>query len=132
MLTEIRSLGEECGIFGIWGHAEAAQVTYYGLHSLQHRGQEGDGIVVKAGDKLIQQRGLGLVSEAFTKDMMKSLQKGTAAIGHVHYSAAGKREEGTVLANVQPFLFHFTDASLALCHNGNLVNDKTLRRELEA
>jgi len=127
MLAEIRGLGEECGVFGIWGHKDAAQVAYYGLHSLQHRGQEGSGIVVKNEEGLAQYRGPGLVSEVFTKDVLEGM-KGNAAIGHVLYSAADRHDP----ANVQPFLFHFTDSSLALCHNGNLVNDKRLRRELEA
>ncbi|MCL2420810.1 MAG: amidophosphoribosyltransferase [Defluviitaleaceae bacterium] len=126
MLTEIRGLGEECGVFGIWGHKDAAQLAYYGLHSLQHRGQEGSGVVVKNGKKLTQHRGLGLVSEVFDKDTLDEME-GSAAIGHVRYTTNGKHD----LANVQPFLFHFTDSSLALCHNGNLLNDKRLRRELE-
>lgn len=127
MLTDIRGLGEECGIFGIWGHKDAVQVAYYGLHSLQHRGQEGAGIVVKNGNSLTQYRGRGLVSEVFTKEVLDGME-GTAAVGHVRYSTAGRHD----LANVQPFLFHFADDSLALCHNGNLVNAQRLRRELEA
>ena len=127
MLTEIRGLNEECGVFGIWGHKDAARVSYYGLHSLQHRGQEGSGIVVKDGDKLSQYRGLGLVSEVFNKDLMDGMV-GTAAIGHVRYASAGQHD----LANVQPFLFHFASGGLALCHNGNLVNSKRLRLELES
>ncbi|MCL2601093.1 MAG: amidophosphoribosyltransferase [Treponema sp.] len=126
MLAEIKGLNEECGIFGIWGHKDAAHVAYYGLHSLQHRGQEGAGIVVKDGRKLTRHRGPGLVAEVFTKDILDGL-KGTAAIGHVRYSTAGKNE----LENVQPLLFHFENDSLALCHNGHLVNAKILRRELE-
>ena len=127
MLTEIRGLNEECGVFGIWGHKDAARVNYYGLHSLQHRGQEGSGIVVKDGDKLSQYRGSGLVSEVFSKEIMDSMS-GTAAIGHVRYSGAGQHD----MANIQPFLFHFTNGELALCHNGNLVNSKRLRLELES
>jgi len=126
VLVESKGLNEECGIFGIWGHKDAAHVAYYGLHSLQHRGQEGAGIVVKDGNKLTRHRGLGLVAEVFTKDTLDGL-KGTAAIGHVRYSTMGKNE----LENVQPLLFHFENDSLALCHNGHLVNAKTLRRELE-
>ncbi|MCL2828307.1 MAG: amidophosphoribosyltransferase [Oscillospiraceae bacterium] len=126
MLIDSRGLNEECGIFGIWGHKDAAQVTYYGLHSLQHRGQEGTGIVVKNQDKLIRHKGKGLVSEVFSKDTLDALA-GTAAIGHVHYTPTGK----TDIANIQPFLFHFEENSLAICHNGKLVNAKTLRRELE-
>jgi len=126
VLTDSRGLNEECGIFGIWGHKDAAQVTYYGLHSLQHRGQEGTGIVVKNQDKLLRHKGKGLVSEVFAKDTLEALT-GTAAIGHVHYTPTGK----TDIANIQPFLFHFEENSLAICHNGKLVNAKSLRRELE-
>ena len=127
MFTEIKGLNEECGVFGIWGHKDAAQVAYYGLHSLQHRGQEGSGIVVKNGRELAQYRGLGLVTEVFTKDVLDGMQ-GTAAIGHVRYTTAGKY----AISNVQPLLFHFIEDSMALCHNGNLVNAERLRRELEA
>ena len=126
VLAEVKGLNEECGIFGIWGHKDAAHVAYYGLHSLQHRGQEGAGIVVNDGKRLTRHRGLGLVAEVFTKDTLDGL-KGTAAIGHVRYSTMGKNE----LENVQPLLFHFENDSLALCHNGHLVNARTLRRELE-
>jgi len=126
VLIDSRGLNEECGIFGIWGHKDAAQVSYYGLHSLQHRGQEGTGMVVKNRDKLIRHKGKGLVSEVFTKDTLEALS-GTAAIGHVHYTPTGK----TDIANIQPFLFHFEEDSLAICHNGKLVNAKSLRRELE-
>lgn len=126
MLAEIKGLNEECGVFGIWGHKDAAHVAYYGLQSLQHRGQEGAGIVVKDGRTLSRHRGLGLVSDVFTKDILDGLQ-GTAAIGHVRYSTVGKNE----LENVQPLLFHFENDSLALCHNGQLVNARSLRRELE-
>jgi len=126
VLAESKGLKEECGVFGIWGHKDAAHVAYYGLHSLQHRGQEGAGIVVKDGKKLTRHRGLGLIAEVFTKDTLDRLS-GTAAIGHVRYSTMGKNE----LENVQPLLFHFENDSLALCHNGHLVNAKTLRRELE-
>jgi len=127
MLTEIRGLNEECGVFGIWGSdTTAAQLAYYGLHSLQHRGQQGAGIVVKDGDKLLQHRGLGLVSEVFTREALSHIQ-GTAAIGHVRYVAANRNQ----VSDVQPFLFQFENSSLSLCHNGNLVNNHALRRELE-
>ena len=126
MSAEIRGLNEECGIFGIWGHKDAAQVTYYGLHSLQHRGQEGTGIVVKNGETLSRHKGSGLVSDVFTKDILEKLV-GTAAIGHVRYAILGKSD----IANIQPLLFHFEKSSLALCHNGSLVNAVSLRRQLE-
>lgn len=127
MLPEIKGLNEECGIFGVWGHVDAAQLTYYGLHSLQHRGQEGTGIVVSDGSKLKGVKGEGLVSEIFTASAMKEL-KGTAAIGHVRYATAG----GGGYENVQPLLFHSQMGSLALAHNGNLVNVNSLKHQLEA
>ena len=127
MLPEIKGLNEECGIFGVFGHQDAAQLTYYGLHSLQHRGQEGTGIVVSDGKKLTGVKGEGLVSEIFTADAMKDLE-GSAAIGHVRYATAG----GGGYENVQPLLFHSQTGSLALAHNGNLVNANSLKYQLES
>lgn len=127
MLAEIKGLNEECGVFGVWGHPDAAQLTYYGLHSLQHRGQEGTGIVVSDGKKLTGVKGEGLVSEIFTADKIAQL-KGSAAIGHVRYATAG----GGGYENVQPLLFHSQTGSLALAHNGNLVNANYLKHQLEA
>ena len=126
MLIESRGLNEECGLFGIWGHKDAAQISYYGLHTLQHRGQEGAGVVVKNNGTLRRHKGRGLVSEVFSKEILESLI-GTAAIAHVHYTSSEK----TDIANIQPLLFHFESSSLSVCHNGNLVNPKQLRRELE-
>jgi amidophosphoribosyltransferase len=126
MLAEIKGLNEECGIFGIWGHDEAAQITYYGLHSLQHRGQEGAGIVVGGDGELKFHKGLGLVTEVFGNGELQLL-KGTAAIGHVRYATAG----GGGYANVQPLLFRSQNGSLALAHNGNLVNAEKLKFRLE-
>lgn len=126
MLAEIKGLNEECGVFGIWGHPDAAQITYYGLHSLQHRGQEGTGIVVSDGKTLKGAKGEGLVTEVFTADIMKDLV-GDAAIGHVRYATAG----GGGYENVQPLLFHSQTGSLALAHNGNLVNANSLKHQLE-
>ncbi len=127
MLAEIRGLNEECGVFGVWGHTDAAQLAYYGLHSLQHRGQEGTGIVATDGEKLKGIKGEGLVSEVFTQDAIKELS-GKAAIGHVRYATAG----GGGYENVQPLLFHFQSGSMALAHNGNLVNANALKSQLEA
>ncbi|MDR7238385.1 amidophosphoribosyltransferase [Neobacillus drentensis] len=127
MLPEIKGLNEECGIFGVWGHVDAAQLTYYGLHSLQHRGQEGTGIVVSDGKQLKGVKGEGLVAEIFTTEVMKELT-GTSAIGHVRYATAG----GGGYENVQPLLFHSQTSSLALAHNGNLVNVNSLKHQLEA
>lgn len=126
MLAEIRGLNEECGVFGIWGHQDASQITYYRLHSLQHRGQEGTGMVVTDGKKLKGIKGEGLVTEIFTADAMKELE-GKAAIGHVRYATAG----GGGYENVQPLLFNSQSGSLALCHNGNLVNATALKHQLE-
>ena len=126
MLAEIKGLNEECGIFGVFGHQDAAQLTYYGLHSLQHRGQEGTGIVVSDGKTLKGIKGEGLVTEIFTTEAMTQLT-GTAAIGHVRYATAG----GGGYENVQPLLFHSQSGSLALAHNGNLVNANSLKHQLE-
>ena len=123
----MRGLNEECGVFGIRGHPEASNVTYFGLHSLQHRGQEGGGIVSNDKQVLRGYRDLGLISEVFRDK--KKLEKllGSSAIGHVRYATSGSNN----IQNIQPFLFHFYDMSVGICHNGNLINAKTLRRELE-
>lgn len=126
MLAEIKGLNEECGVFGVWGHPNAAHLAYYGLHSLQHRGQEGSGIVVTDGETLNISKGLGLVTEVFGMDELANLT-GKAAIGHVRYSTAG----GGGYENVQPLLFNSQTGSLALAHNGNLTNATALRRQLE-
>lgn len=93
MATQVRlsehSLNEECGIFGIWGTKEAAQLTFYGLHALQHRGQEGAGIVANNQGSLWQERGLGLLSEVFADQQRLTRLQGAAAIGHVRYATAG-------------------------------------------
>ncbi|MCH6269176.1 MULTISPECIES: amidophosphoribosyltransferase [Neobacillus] len=127
MLAEIKGLNEECGVFGVWGHKDAAQLTYYALHALQHRGQEGTGIVVNDGNTLKVVKGEGLVTEIFTADRMAELT-GNTAIGHVRYATAG----GGGYENVQPLLFHSQTGSLALAHNGNLVNATSLKHQLEA
>lgn len=127
MSYEVKSLNEECGIFGVWGHPDAARVTYFGLHSLQHRGQEGAGIVSNDNGKLYGYRELGLLSEVFKDDRQLAQLKGSAAIGHVRYATAGN---GSV-DNIQPFLFKFYDCSVGLAHNGNLTNARSLRTSLE-
>jgi amidophosphoribosyltransferase len=126
MFAEIKGLNEECGVFGIWGHDNAAQITYYGLHSLQHRGQEGAGIAVTDGEKVMVAKGLGLVTEVFGQGDMEKLH-GKAAIGHVRYATAG----GGGYQNVQPLYFQSHSGSLALAHNGNLVNATALKHQLE-
>lgn len=126
MLAEIRSLNEECGVFGIWGHSNAVQLSYYGLHALQHRGQEGAGIVATDKNYLKALKGEGMVNEIFTPEKMEGLS-GTGAIGHVRYATAG----GSGIENVQPLLFNSTTGSLAISHNGNLVNANHLKSHLE-
>ncbi|MCM3715535.1 amidophosphoribosyltransferase [Halalkalibacter oceani] len=127
MFAEIKGLNEECGVFAIWGHKDAAHLTYYGLHSLQHRGQEGAGIVATDGERLKIHKGLGLVNDVFSEDDFKDLN-GHAAIGHVRYATAG----GGGLANVQPLLFRSQLGSLAIAHNGNLVNANNMKHQLES
>ena len=127
MTYEVKSLNEECGIFGIWGHPQAAQVTYFGLHSLQHRGQEGAGILTNDAGKLIRHRDTGLISEVFKNPANLEKLTGQAAIGHVRYATAGEAS----IDNIQPFHFKFYDMEFGLAHNGNLTNTKTLKKELE-
>ncbi|HHY10536.1 MAG TPA: amidophosphoribosyltransferase, partial [Firmicutes bacterium] len=126
MFTADKKLREECGVFGVWGHPDSAQIAYYALHSLQHRGQEGTGIVVTDGDSLKIRKGEGLVTEIFTQKDIEKLQ-GHGAIGHVRYSQDGR--DG--YENVQPLLFGSQTGSLAVCHNGSLINADALRFHLE-
>lgn len=126
MFTEIRGLNEECGVFGIWGHTESAQLSYYGLHALQHRGQEGAGIVVTDGNSLRPVKGEGLVNDVFNEEKLRAAT-GHAAIAHVRYPTAG----GGGIENVQPLLFRSSTGSLAIAHNGNLVNANHLKQNLE-
>ncbi|PSL47040.1 amidophosphoribosyltransferase [Salsuginibacillus halophilus] len=126
MYGEIKGLNEECGIFGVWGHPEAAQITYYGLHSLQHRGQEGAGIITSDQERMYAHKGLGLVTEAFQEGDLEKLG-GEAAIGHVRYATAG----GGGLVNCQPLHFQSHSGGLAVAHNGNLVNAESLKQQLE-
>ena len=127
MSAELENLHEECGIFGVWGHPDAARLTYFGLHALQHRGQEGAGIVSNENGRLHSYRGLGLLSQVFSDDTQINKLKGSAAIGHVRYATSGS---GSV-DNIQPFLFRFYDGDVALAHNGNLTNGRSIRRTLE-
>lgn len=119
-------LHEECGLFGITGHDEAATLTYLGLYALQHRGQEGAGIVAFEDGRMTAHRGIGLVADVFKPHRLQPL-KGPNAIGHVRYSTFGT----SILRNVQPLVVDYAQGSMALCHNGNLVNAHVLRRELE-
>lgn len=128
MSYEVKSLNEECGVFGIWGHTEASKVTYFGLHALQHRGQEGAGIVSNDEGILKGYRNLGLLTDVFSSSETLTNLSGRAAIGHVRYATSGTGE----VNNIQPFLFKFFDGDYALAHNGNLINAKTLRHEVES
>ncbi|MGI5847659.1 MAG: amidophosphoribosyltransferase [Candidatus Cryptobacteroides sp.] len=122
-----KELNEGCGVFGVWGVPHAAEVTYYALHSLQHRGQEGCGIVsVNDEGWLNRVKGQGLVTEVFNEDNLATLQ-GNSAIGHVRYSTHGAGG----IENVQPLLFRHNSGDFALVHNGNLVNSAQLRKYLE-
>lgn len=118
---------EECGIFGIFGHPDAANMAYLGLYALQHRGQEAAGIVSSDGKKLYCEKSMGLVADIFTEDRIKMLP-GHAAIGHNRYSTTGD----SISINIQPILVNFALGGLAIGHNGNLVNAGILKDELEA
>jgi len=117
---------DECGVFGVYGHPEAANLTYLGLHALQHRGQEGAGICSSNRKNLYIEKSMGLVADIFNEKRLRRLP-GDIAIGHNRYSTAGS----SVLKNVQPIVVNFSLGSLAIAHNGNLVNASELRRELE-
>src|ERR1700704_121253 len=117
---------EECGVFGIYGHPDAAALTALGLHALQHRGQEGAGIVAYDGSQFNAHRGPGLVGDNFgSKDVIDRLP-GTVAIGHVRYATTGEVAQ----RNIQPLFADFELGGLAICHNGNLTNSYQLRRQL--
>jgi amidophosphoribosyltransferase len=119
---------DECGIFGLYRHPEAAQITYFGLYALQHRGQESAGISVNRGinDKIFSHKGMGLVHDIFNMEDLARIEGGSA-IGHVRYSTTGD----SVITNAQPFVANHRHRSYAVAHNGNLVNAHTLKEELE-
>jgi len=116
---------DECGVFGIFGHPEAANMTYLGLYALQHRGQESAGMAASDGERVRISREMGYVADVFDEATLSSLP-GSSAIGHVRYSTAGESK----LMNAQPILIDCTHGQIAICHNGNLVNAKELREEL--
>ncbi len=118
---------EECGVFGIYNHPESAYLSYLGIHALQHRGQESAGIVSSDGKNFFQEKGMGLVSEVFSESRLLKL-KGHMAVGHNRYSTMGE----SYLKNAQPLLMDCALGTLAISHNGNLVNAGILRDELEA
>src|SRR5882757_1360647 len=115
-----------CGVFGIFGHPEASNLAYLGLHALQHRGQESAGIVSSEGERLYVHRSMGLVQAGFSPKDLAALP-GDRAIGHVRYSTAG----GSHLRNAQPFAVDYARGSIAVAHNGNLTNHEALRERLE-
>src|SRR5712691_114180 len=117
---------DECGLFGIFGHPEAARLTYLGLYALQHRGQESAGIVSSDGTGLRPEKGLGLAADFLDDAKVESLA-GDRAMGHVRYSTAG----ASVALNAQPIVIDCHRGPIALGHNGNLVNADLLRQELE-
>jgi amidophosphoribosyltransferase len=115
-----------CGIFGIFNHSEAANITYLGLHALQHRGQESAGIICSDSSGFYSHKEMGLVSDIFNEEVLKGL-KGNRAIGHVRYSTAG----ASYVQNAQPFAVEYAKGRLAIAHNGNLTNAKVIRDELQ-
>ena len=119
-------LREECGVFGIFGHPDAAAITALGLHALQHRGQEAAGIVTFDGKRFHSERRMGLVGDTFSRREVIERLPGTSATGHVRYSTTGE----TVLRNVQPLFAELDGGGFAVGHNGNLTNGLTLRRQL--
>src|SRR6266542_3351859 len=119
-------LREECGVFGIFGHPDAAAITALGLHALQHRGQEAAGIVTFDGRRFHSERRLGLVGDTFSRREVIDRLPGMSAIGHVRYSTTGE----TILRNVQPLFAELNAGGFAVGHNGNLTNGLTLRRDL--
>jgi amidophosphoribosyltransferase len=119
-------LREECGVFGVFGHPDAAAITALGLHALQHRGQEAAGIVTFDGRRFHSERRLGLVGDTFSRREVIERLPGSMAIGHVRYSTTGE----TILRNVQPLFAELEGGGFAIGHNGNLTNGITLRRML--
>src|SRR5439155_14814861 len=117
---------DECGVFGIYAHPEAARLTYLGLYALQHRGQESCGIVSSNGKELRLERAMGHVSEAYDQSRLDRLE-GSSAIGHVRYSTAGD----VSIREAQPFLVTCQHGQIAVCHNGNLPFAREERRKLE-
>ncbi len=116
-----------CGVFGVYGHANAAELTYYGLYALQHRGQESAGIVTSDGTQFHAHKGMGLVSQVFKGDMLQKLA-GQIAVGHTRYSTTGSSQ----IVNAQPLTVDCARGQIAIAHNGNLTNAASLRDELEA
>src|SRR5580765_8684461 len=116
-----------CGVFGVYGHPNAAELTYYGLYALQHRGQESAGIVTSDGRQFHRHRGMGLVSQVFNGEVLHDLV-GPMAVGHTRYSTTGASQ----LSNAQPLTVDCARGQIAIAHNGNLTNASQLRDQLEA
>jgi len=126
MVSQGDHFHEECGVIGVWGIESAAKIAFYGLHALQHRGQEGAGITVVFNEKLYEYKNLGLVTEVFNDDILSELQ-GSAAIGHNRYSTSGEKS----VRNVQPFTVELNGIQVSIAHNGNLTNANKIRSQLE-
>lgn len=137
--TNIRFDGDKprdhCGVFGIYGHEQAAQMAYYGLHALQHRGQEGAGIVTSEFDENVKKyrfhvyKDFGLVNDVFKDDtILSQILRGNAAIGHDRYSTAGASDNKL---NLQPFIVNYKNGNIAISHNGNLTNFREIRKQLQ-
>ncbi|MEW5993736.1 MAG: class II glutamine amidotransferase, partial [Candidatus Zixiibacteriota bacterium] len=119
---------DQCGVFGIYGHPRAAELTYLGLYALQHRGQESAGIVTSENGLIHLHKGMGLVAEVFSDSEVLERLRGRIAIGHTRYSTTG----ASSLINIQPFLITNRSRYLAIAHNGNLTNSLELRTDLDA
>ncbi|NLK66898.1 MAG: amidophosphoribosyltransferase [Campylobacteraceae bacterium] len=125
--TKNDSVLESGGLFGIWGHPNASQITYFGLHALQHRGQTSAGIISSDGENFISYRGYGLITHVFSSADRLEMLKGRAAIGQVRSATVEDRDE----TNIQPHLYSFTNQTICIAHNGNLTNALTLKNRLE-
>ena len=130
-MSKTSKISEECGVFGIYDPSgEVARSTYYGLYALQHRGQESCGIAVSDTQgpkgKVTSHKGMGLVNEVFTEENLETM-RGDIGVGHVRYSTAG----ASTRENAQPLVLNYVKGTLALAHNGNLINATELRKDLE-
>lgn len=126
MQVDMRQMNEECGVFGVWNHKNAAEITYYGLHALQHRGQDGAGLVTSDQTHLKLHKDIGLVNDVFKRAEFSKMT-GRAAIGHVRNASSDEND----VDYVQPLMFRSQVGSMALAHNGNIMNAYHLRGELE-
>lgn len=118
---------ESCGVFAVYDYEDAAKMTYFGLYALQHRGQESAGIVTTDGRCTFHHKGMGLVNDVFNESTLETKLKGNTAIGHVRYSTSGSSQ----ISNAQPFVSHHHGSTIAVAHNGNIVNAHKIREKLE-